>query len=321
MSVEEFTKGRGIMSGRIAYFKSLEKTLSFEYFQYFGGFMHWWFIEPTFQYFYESHKYDLPYNEFFKLSYEIKDKPSQFLYFKLQKLATIHTIYNQPIGKLMDWTYFEIKNIEMFNMFNESEALIVNRNLLYLKKVDDLRIKLMFNIMWDIEYFYNENNKDYGWNYWIIQYEAILEELVFIIDNKNFQNLKWKHKLYINKSTLRFYDPEENIEYFNRLFNVLGIVDNLYIVVNYHVSLKFNNYNNNYVELLKIMYKYDCKRWEEPQCDCGFLSSYEIEIAYTIEDYLQTLRKEWEESIKVEKLEERNWILLKELENLMDKVY
>jgi hypothetical protein len=36
MSVEIFAKGRGIMSGRIAYFKPVEKTLSFEYF---GGFM------------------------------------------------------------------------------------------------------------------------------------------------------------------------------------------------------------------------------------------------------------------------------------------
>jgi hypothetical protein len=37
MLVEEFSKNRGIMSGRIAYFKPLTKTLSFKYFQYFGG--------------------------------------------------------------------------------------------------------------------------------------------------------------------------------------------------------------------------------------------------------------------------------------------
>jgi hypothetical protein len=37
MSVEEFTKGKGIMSGRIAYYKPLENCLSFEYFEYFGG--------------------------------------------------------------------------------------------------------------------------------------------------------------------------------------------------------------------------------------------------------------------------------------------
>ena len=50
------------------------------------------------------------------------------------------------------------------------------------------------------------------------------------------------------------------------------------------------------------------------------ISLYEVEISYKIEDYFYTLRKEWEESIKEEKLEDRNWRLLKELEKLMDKV-
>ena len=54
------------------------------------------------------------------------------------------------------------------------------------------------------------------------------------------------------------------------------------------------------------MYKYDYKRWEEPQCDCKYLSLYEIEIAYKIEDYFYTLRKEWEDGFQKEKLEDRN---------------
>jgi hypothetical protein len=69
--------------------------------------------------------------------------------------------------------------------------------------------------------------------------------------------------MHINNKELKFYDPEENMEYFNRLFNVLGIIDNLYIVVKYYVSSKFNNYNEKYVDLLKIMYSHDFKRWEE----------------------------------------------------------
>jgi hypothetical protein len=39
MSVIEITKGRGFMSGRIAYFKPIEKSLPFEYSEYFGGFI------------------------------------------------------------------------------------------------------------------------------------------------------------------------------------------------------------------------------------------------------------------------------------------
>jgi len=48
------------------------------------------FYDASFQYFYESYKNDLPYKEFFKLKYEIKDKPSHFLYFNLFKLADLH---------------------------------------------------------------------------------------------------------------------------------------------------------------------------------------------------------------------------------------
>ena len=66
------------------------------------------------------------------------------------------------------------------------------------------------------------------------------------------------------------------------------------------------------------MYKYDYKRWEEPQCDCKYFSQYEIEISYKIEEYFYTLRKEWEDGLKLEKLEDRNCRLLKELEELMD---
>jgi len=98
------------------------------------------------------------------------------------------------------------------------------------------------------------------------------------------------------------------MEYLNRLFNVLGMEGymDLDISDNYYVSSKFNNYNKNYVELLKIMYKYDCKRWEEPQCVCKYFSQYEIEISYKIEEYFYTLRKEWEDGLKLEKLEDRN---------------
>jgi hypothetical protein len=84
--------------------------------------------------------------------------------------------------------------------------------------------------------------------------------------------------LYTNKNKLKFYDPEENMEYLNRLFNVLGIVNNVYIVDNeeeierskknfkgtneeehYYVSTKFINYNAKYESFLTILYVYEFK--------------------------------------------------------------
>ena len=98
------------------------------------------------------------------------------------------------------------------------------------------------------------------------------------------------------------------MEYLNRLFNVLGMEGYMDFDIsdNYYVSSKFNNYNKNNVNLVKIMYKYDYKRCEEPQCDCKYFSQYEIEISYKIEEYFYTLRKEWEDGLKLEKLEDRN---------------
>src|SRR5437879_3150318 len=73
------------------------------------------------------------------------------------------------------------------------------------------------------------------------------------------------------------------MEYFNRLFDVLGIVgnsnmdiipitpfvsNNIYMNYKYYVSPKFNNYNKNYTELLKIMYKYNCKKYYKWDVTC-----------------------------------------------------
>jgi hypothetical protein len=105
-----------------------------------------------------------------------------------------------------------------------------------------------------------------------MQYNSILEVLIFQID------YKFQLKLCPNITKLEFYDPEYNMEYLNRLFNVLGIINNVYIVDNeeeleraqkgfkgiieednYYVSSKFNNYNAKYEALLTILYSYEFK--------------------------------------------------------------
>jgi len=71
--------------------------------------------------------------------------------------------------------------------------------------------------------------------------------------------------MFNNKNKLKFYDPEENMEFLNRLFDVLGVLDvenNLLVFEQnkYYVSNKFINYNKSYEELLIIMYTHDYKR-------------------------------------------------------------
>jgi hypothetical protein len=43
--------------------------------------------------------------------------------------------------------YFYLKSQKNSYLLNKNEINIVNENLQYLKKVDDLRVKLMYNIM------------------------------------------------------------------------------------------------------------------------------------------------------------------------------
>ena len=327
VSIKKVREGTFFMSGRILYYKPVENRISFKYFDHLGLYDLSSF-EPTFELFWEKFKSYLLYCDYFKPIREIKHKPSLFLYKNIIKLAKLYDIHNQPINRLMNWKYFEMKYKEKFYIFNEHEKLIARKNLKYFNEVDYLRAKLMFFIIWDIDYYYNNNQKDYHWNDWIIQYDSIAEELKFQIDERydNYllsKNFELTGYLMLNNTKiLKFYDPEENMEFLNRLFDVLGLLQlkedkSQFTELPYYVSKKFINYNNKYVELLNIMYTYDFKRWEEPMCACSYTPNYEVEITYKTEEFMQNLRLEWVFSIKRTRLEERNWNLLKRLEDLM----
>jgi len=108
-----------------------------------------------------------------------------------------------------------------------------------------------------IEYYNNNNDFNYCWNNWIIKFNTVLETSIFESDNE----AKVPVELDFNESILKFYDPEENMEFLNRLFDVLGIVNNVYttdiiesIDLPYFVSTKFINYNEKFDEFIQIMY-------------------------------------------------------------------
>ena len=136
-----------------------------------------------------------------------------------------------------------------------------------------------------------------------MQENQYLDVLLFQMDDNYYlkDGFLIKH-IYLTKNILKFYDPEENMEFLNRLFDVLGIiklleldddVDNGVVQkIDYNVSKRFLNYNEKYTELMKIMYKYDFNRCYEIRCECEEFSAAEVEIAYKIEDYFKNLRVE-----------------------------
>jgi hypothetical protein len=90
------------------------------------------------------------------------------------------------------------------------------------------------------------------------------------------------------------------MEFLNRLFDVLGIYNNVYAtdepiilaVTPYFVSDKFLNYNEKFNEFIQIMYSYDLNRWMEKYCECKEFQISEVEIVYKTEDYFRNLRVE-----------------------------
>ena len=320
MSIDFIQENSFFAAGRIAYYIPFKNRISFKYFDYIGSLMNLIFFKQTFKLYWEGFKSDLPYSRFFKPICEIKHKPSIFLYIQLKILANLFDVDNQPINRLMDWFYFEMKFRENNEKFNEDERFIVNKSLKYFNEVDGLRAKLMFFIIWDIEYYNNNNDFNYCWNNWIIQFNAVLETSIFESDNEVKVPVEWD----LNENILKFYDPEENMEFLNRLFDVLGIVNNVYttdiiesIDLPYFVSTKFINYNENFDEFIQIMYTHELKRWEEKYCECQAFQITEVGIVYKTEDYFQNLRLEWKQSKTKETLEERKRRLLKRLEELM----
>jgi hypothetical protein len=329
ISLEKFSDTSYFMSGRILYFKPLENRLSFKYFKYFGGYLNFSIFESTFKLYWECYKSALNYYSFFNIIREIKGRPSIFLYKQLQDIANLYDVFNQPINRFMNWMYFDIKFNEYYDDFDEIEKFYIKRSLNYLMDVDDLRAKLMYFIIWDIEYYYSKNKDNYknnldNWNYWKITDGSLLDKLIFIRDERYnlvllFNNSKITNYYLSNKDDLKFYDPEENMEFLNRLFDVLGILVNLdHLKEQYYVSAKFKNCNERFVELSKIMYSHNFYRIYENRCNCSLFSLYEVRIAYRTEAYFQNLRKEWLYSIENEKLEDRNWSLLKSTEDLME---
>jgi hypothetical protein len=102
LSIVEFRPGAGMMADRIAYYKPIENTISFKYFDYLGGLLNFKNYQPTFQLYWEVFKGVLSYQRFFHSIQEVKYKPSIFLYLQLQQLSSLFAVNNQPINRLMN---------------------------------------------------------------------------------------------------------------------------------------------------------------------------------------------------------------------------
>ena len=136
---------------------------------------------------------------------------------------------------------------------------------------------------------------------------------------------KSNFKVEENKEDLVFYDPENNMEFFDRLFILIGIIpfnENPLEIPVYSEPIQKINILAENIELRLIKldntiiwsrgWYYNIKKEEEEEN-----SFIEEKVKDWIVQFLKEAREEWEFLLKKEIIEERNWRLLNELENFV----
>jgi hypothetical protein len=129
---------------------------------------------------------------------------------------------------------------------SDSDKELAKLYVIELKEIDKSRAKLLFFIIWDIRYNNNLNSKDYNWRFFEFRYQTIIGAVIFNVKGGFFSSLN-DAKIPLNFSNIRkagdlpFYDPENNMEFFNRLFDVLGIYEIIGLEDSkYYVSDKYD---------------------------------------------------------------------------------
>lgn len=172
----------------------------------------------------------------------------------------------------------------------------------YLYKFFLLRLKLLLFMIWDIDDYIGNDS----WNYIKCVYD----------DNFKVEN---------NKEDLLCYDLENNMEFFNRLYILIGFVpyneNPLELTVYSEPISKIKNMVEKLERRLTLFY--NSKTWSR-----GFFYNItneqineilliEKEVKNWIISFLEEAREEWVRLLRNESIEMRNLRLLNEIEELL----
>jgi hypothetical protein len=253
---------------------------------------------------------------------EIKNRPSFYLYLNLLawiNISPISKIY--ALNAITNIIYIKYK----INYLKVDLPIDLLNNLDYLYIFFFLRLKLLLFMIWDIDNYIDNNN----WNYINYDYDKKFKNYnikadYVIYDFFDFDNFKIEK----NEKDLFFYDLEGNMEFFDRLYILIGFVpyneNPLEVPVYSEPILEIKNLAENiYSKLIRFDdsiswsrgWHYHIKEAEE-QLDLLI----EEQVKNWIIKFLNETRNEWINFDKNENaISDRNWRLLKELENLFIK--
>lgn len=276
-------------------------------------------LEEGFYKYWEYYKRNTWFNTM-NLWKEIKNRPSFYLYLNLIAWLNVSSINIQyaPCG-IINIFFIKLK-IELLKISLPENCL---EDIIYLYNFFFLRLKLLLFMIWDIDNYIGNNN----WNYITYEYDERLKCFDIKCNPALYDYFDWNNfKVEKEKTDLPFYDVENNIEFFNKLYMLIGIIpyneDPLELTVFSDIKIKvediIENLNNNLSSSYDIAswnrgWYYNIKENEEKES-----LLIEEKIKKWIIKFLKETRDEWSLLSKNGKdIEERNWRLLKEIENLL----
>ena len=288
------------------------------------------YLESTFITYWEFLKRN--YYKGFILIQDRKNYPSAYLFHSLVKSFMVRF---GPGMTLTEIYYYKLKCQENHLVLNVKD----NKLLLGLYEFDVLRLKIILYMLWDILEIIDFDTKnwieEYGsedkdllkWENWNILWNIF--EINKGINGFTFIQIKQEiYKIYrvfhFFKKELKFYDIENNTDYFVNLFDYLGYVKTDYAYEDkdaeynemcnrYYISSKLESYSES---LLFFWKKFNIDMNFDRKEDILSQSNYEESIEIHFTKLIKDLRTEWVFLKKQETLEERNKRLLCELECL-----
>jgi len=179
-----------------------------------------------------------------------------------------------------------------------------------------LRLKLLLFILLDINYYIGNND-------FIIYKYNKFRKIYDIATNNGFFDYN-NFKVEGQKKDLKFYDPDNNMVFFNRLYMLIGIIPytedplELSVCSDSIITIKdmLDNFNDSLDSFCNLTlndrgWHYFISKNEEEEV---LLIEKEVEI--WIIEFLERKKQDWAVSLDKETIEVRNWRLLNEIEEL-----
>jgi len=228
----------------------------------------------------------------------------------LTKLYTLNAITN------IIYIKYKVKFLKIILLEN------IQKDLDFLYDFFLLRLKLILFMIWDIDNYIGNKNINYiryVFDKRIKIYNIIADDIFY--DFFNIDNFKIEE----SKEDLPFYDPENNIEFFDRLYILIGFIpfnENpleipLYSEPIQKIRIMVENIESHLIRFDNSIvwnrgWYYNISNKEEYD-----ILVIEEKVKNWIIKFLEETREEWENLIQKETIEERNWRLLNEIEDFL----